>query len=365
MATTQAAHENGLSQDTVLIMMPIDPMQEVIDRLQNKFPGVKIRWQNTKSPTGVMRSEDMAPELFDGVTIVCAYLVPPASLLPKVRFVQLTSSGADQCIEHPLYKQAHIPFCTANGAHPPQIAEWVIGSWLSHQHQFDKYRAYMTDGYWEPAYQVRVQDSSGLRMGILGYGAIGRQCANLARALGMDVVAFTMRERPTPESRKDDSYCEPGTGDPDGLIPSRWFHGTTKSALNEFLAQGLDILVISLPMTAATRNLIAKEQFDILAERKTFISNVGRGGHVNTGDLIAALEQGLIRGAAVDVTDPEPLPPSHPLWKAPNLLITPHVSWVSSNYSRRLLDILEHNLTALSGVPGTSFVNLVNKELHY
>lgn len=199
--------------------------------------------------------------------------------------------------------------------------------------------------------------------GILGYGAIGRQCANLARALGMDVVAFTMRERPSPESRKDDSYCVPGTGDPDGLIPTRWFHGTTKEVLNNFLAQDLDILVICLPLTASTRNMISKEQFDILAKKKTFVTNVGRGGHINTEHLIEALEQGLIRGAAVDVTNPEPLPKSHPLWKAPNLLITPHVSWVSSDYWRRILQILEHNLEALSR--GTPFVNMVNKELHY
>ncbi len=179
----------------------------------------------------------------------------------------------------------------------------------------------------------------------------------------MDVVAYTMRERRTAESRKDDSYCVPGTGDPDGVIPSRWFHGTTKEHLNHFLSLDLDLLVICLPLTAATRNMISREQFQILAKRRAFVSNVARGGHVNTEDLIEALEKGIIRGAAIDVTNPEPLPQNHPLWKAPNLLITPHVSWVSTHYWGRILDIFECNLTALD--KGTALVNKVNKELQY
>ncbi|KIX02708.1 uncharacterized protein Z518_08650 [Rhinocladiella mackenziei CBS 650.93] len=354
---------SGLGEDTILVLVPRDPMREVINGLETKFPGVKVRWLNTKVPAGLMRTEDMPLEIWDGVTIVCAYQIPEASLLPKLRFVQLTSAGADQCAQNPLYKDEKITFCTSNGAHPPQIAEWVIGTWLSHQHQFGKYGDYMKKSYWEPAYQASFEDSSGLRMGILGYGAIGRQCANLAKSLGMDVIAFTMRERRTPESRKDDSYCVPGTGDPDGLIPSRWFHGTTKEDLNNFLSQDLDLLVICLPLTSSTRNMISKEQFGILSKKKAFLSNVGRGGHVHTADLITALEQGQIRGAAIDVTDPEPLPNDHPLWKAPNLFITPHVSWVSGNYWSRILNILEHNLLALSD--GTPFVNKVNKELNY
>lgn len=179
----------------------------------------------------------------------------------------------------------------------------------------------------------------------------------------MDVVAFTMRERLTAESRKDDSYCVPGTGDPDGLIPSRWFHGTTKAELHEFLGHDIDILVVCLPLTSATRNILSKGEFEILSKRKTFLSNVARGGHVNTDDLIDALERGLIRGAALDVTNPEPLPQDHRLWKAPNLLITPHNSWISSNHWGRVLEIFERNLTAFND--GTELINKINKDLHY
>lgn len=181
--------------------------------------------------------------------------------------------------------------------------------------------------------------------------------------MAMDVIAYTMRERATPELRRDDSYCVPGTGDPEGVYPSKWFHGTTKEDLNHFLAQDLDILVICLPLTSITRNMIAAEQFEILSKKKTFLSNIGRGPHVNTDDLIKALETNQIRGAALDVTDPEPLPKDHPLWKAPNLIITPHTSGHSVNYMERVLAILEYNLDRLAD--GKAEINKVDRVLTY
>lgn len=157
----------------------------------------------------------------------------------------------------------------------------------------------------------------------MGYGAIGRQCARVARSLGMEVLAYTRTEKPTPESRRDDSYCVPGTGDPEGLIPTRWFHGASRDAVDDFLAQDLDILVVSLPLTESTRGILSYRQFELLSKRRTFVCNIARGGHIDQEALLQALERGQIRGAAIDVTDPEPLDSQNPLWKAPNLLITP------------------------------------------
>ncbi len=178
--------------------------------------------------------------------------------------------------------------------------------------------------------------------GILGYGAIGREVARLAKALRMEVFAYTHNERATIESRKDNSFCIAGTGDPDGLLPSRWFHGG-REAVNEFLAQDLDLLVLATPLTELTTHLISYEQFEILSKKKTFVSNIARGKVINTDALVAALEAGQIRGAAVDVTDPEPLPKDHPLWKAPNVFITPHVAWQTVKLLDRNLELMEAN----------------------
>lgn len=122
----------------------------------------------------------------------------------------------------------------------------------------------------------------------------------------MQVLAFTLHERPTLESKKDDSFTEPGLGDPEGQFPSAWYHGTEQ--LNDFLGADLDLLVITLPLTSLTRGLLSRNQFEVLSKKQAFVCNVGRGPIIDTDSLIEALEQGKIRGAALDVTDPEPLP---------------------------------------------------------
>lgn len=183
--------------------------------------------------------------------------------------------------------------------------------------------------------------------GILGYGSIGRHVARLCTALGMDVLAFTSTPRETPESRRHNAFNLPGLGDPDGTLPSKWFHGKTTNDVNNFLSQDLDMLVISLPLSKATEKLIGKAQFEILSAKKTFVVNIARGPIVDQEALIEALAEGNIRGAALDVTDPEPLPSDHPLWKAENCFITPHVSWHSMSQKKRCLGILADNLERL------------------
>lgn len=180
----------------------------------------------------------------------------------------------------------------------------------------------------------------------------------------MEVYAYTRSERSTAASRRDDSYCVPGTGDPEGVLPAKWFHGASRDAVNDFLRQGLDLLVISLPLTAETRHVVGREQLAILGStRKAFVANIGRGGHIDQDALVEALETGKIRGAALDVTDPEPLPKEHPLWKAPNLLITPHVSWRTDVLWDRLMDVIETNLERLAA--GRPLINVMNRQLHY
>lgn len=202
-----------------------------------------------------------------------------------------------------------------------------------------------------------------IHRGILGYGSIGRQVARVAKALGMDVIAYTNGRRATPESRRDTGYIVPGTGDPDGAFPSRWLSGAD-GQFEEFLGADLDVLVVAVPLTASTKGLIAAPEFELLSRRKTFLSNIARGPIVDTGALIQALEKGQIRGAALDVTDPEPLPDGHPLWSAPNVFVTPHVSGISNDYNVRVYDILALNLQRLAEGK-KEFVNKVNKKEGY
>ncbi|KAI8304909.1 D-2-hydroxyacid dehydrogenase [Colletotrichum sp. SAR11_240] len=216
-------------------------------------------------------------------------------------------------------------------------------------------RVYAKPRYHHPEFQL-----TGPR-GILGYGCVGRQVAHVAKAFGMGVHAYTLHPRLTPESRKDDSFTEPGLGDPNGEYPSKWFYG--KDQLDDFLASDLDLLVITLPLTDQTKGMISREQFQLLSKKKTYVSNAGRGAVINTEDLVDALDGGLIRGAALDVTDPEPLPAEHKLWKYKNVIITPHCAGNSNHYYERVRKILVYNLERRA--KGQKLVNIVSRSERY
>ena len=212
-------------------------------------------------------------------------------------------------------------------------------------------------------FQQNEYDSNPLFRGILGYGGIGRQVARVSKALGMQVYAYTLSPRLSRESKKDAAYVPPGIGDPEGEFPDKWFSGSSRSELHEFLSSDLDLLVISLPMTNSTRHLISKSEFEVMSKKKTFVINVSRGAVIHTDDIIEALNSGKIRGAALDVTDPEPLPDGHPLWSAKNVVITPHVSGETAKYTDRVLDLLLQNLKRLS--MGEVLMNVVDQEKGY
>lgn len=188
--------------------------------------------------------------------------------------------------------------------------------------------------------------------------------ARVCKALGMDVIAYTASPRTTPESKKDTGYIVPGTGDEDGVLPSAWYSGLDKVSLHNFLSQDIDVLLVAVPLTAETRHFLGKEEFDILAKKNAFVVNIARGSIIVQDDLIAALKkEGGLRGAALDVTDPEPLNPESELWDMPTVAITPHNSGLGSNYAERSMQVLERNLTNMEN--GKRFINEVNRKRGY
>ncbi|KAL0944941.1 d-isomer specific 2-hydroxyacid dehydrogenase [Colletotrichum truncatum] len=346
----------------LLILSQFKPDDEYLNKLHTEFPGLKIIFHELGFPEKKPRPDFDEKEWKDVTVLLTGSALPDPEIAPKLQYVQLQSAGANHILKHPLFTDTDVAFATANGVHGPQISEWIITTFLSFQHQIPKYIDNFRQGKWLRG-DDWVEDAVGRTIGILGYGSIGRQTARVATALGFKVHAYTLHPRPTPESKRDNGYTPPGLGDPEGKFPSKWFSGASKADLHAFLGSGLDLLVVATPLTDKTSHLLAAEEFEILSAKKTFVSNIARGPVVNTEDLIEALDKELIRGAALDVTDPEPLPEGHPLWKAKNLLITPHISGMSTSYAERILAILDYNLKRLS--EGKRLVNVVNKREGY
>ncbi|KAH8692121.1 putative dehydrogenase [Talaromyces proteolyticus] len=348
-----------------------------LDGLRGAFPGLKI---TALEVDGSKPLEETVPKDVLANASIIALLtrhLPLPDSIPNVKLIHTFSAGADHVSNEPYITQTDLPFTTSSGIHGPPISEWVLLNWLVSSKHYNKLYEAQKSHEWisKDFFGFGVSDHVGKRVGILGYGSIGRQIGRIAVALGMQVIAYTASAHDTPESRKDNGYIVPGTGDPDGSLPIEWHHGTTKEELRHFLSTTkLDYIVISLPLTPATTNLFDREEFDAWSSSlssqatgasptKGFLTNISRGKIVNTDALIHAVQAKKIRGAALDVTDPEPLPKEHPLWDIEGIQISPHISGIGSEYYVRALDLLGINIERLEN--GEPLINLYRRKRGY
>ncbi|KAI9812487.1 MAG: hypothetical protein M1827_004718 [Pycnora praestabilis] len=355
----------------MLIILPMPRPTKIIDRIIANHPQFTVTFKQTKLTMAVEEGEIPTEIYKDATILVTLAAVPPSpESCPKLELIHFLSAGTNHVANSRIYKETTIPLTTSSGIHGPQIAEWVVMTALANSHHFKLLNDWQKEHYWGHNLNSfgAVKDQVGSRLGILGYGSIGRQVGRMGKAMGMDVVAYTASPRDTPESKEDHGFIIPGTGDSRGEYPSAWYSGLDKKSLHNFLRQDIDILMISVPLTKATKHFLAKEEFEILGKsRNTFISNISRGQILEQDDLIAALKksptEGGLRGAALDVTDPEPLPESNELWSMPNVFITPHVSGQGAKYVDRSFAIVEINLDRRES--GGKLLNIVDRERGY
>ncbi len=242
-------------------------------------------------------------------------------------------SGIDHLPLERLQEQG-VTVTNASGIHAPGIAEQVLGKILVFARNIHEGWKRKQNHEWRH-YQAR--ELCGSTVTIVGLGSVGQEIATRLR--GFDV--HTIGARYTPEKG----------GPTDEVI------GLESDALHDALAR-TEYLVFACPLTDETRELIGREELITLPPEAVVI-NVARGGVIDTDALIWALRDESIRGAAMDVTEPEPLPPDHPLWHLENVLITPHMAGHTPKHWDRLVDILEHNVHALEGGYYESMRNVV------
>lgn len=225
---------------------------------------------------------------------------------PALRWLQFLTVGTDKLAKLPAPPTAIV--CTAGDSMAPALAEHGMALMLALARGIPLSLQLQGRATWDqPQVQGAITCVEGRTMLIVGYGATGRELARRARAFGMRVVGVRRRAEPD--------------ADVDEMVPS--------TALAEALGQA-DVIVITAPLTQETRGLFGA---DMLARcrRGAWLINLARGPIVDSRALADALASGALGGAGLDVTDPEPLPPEHPLWQAPNLIVTPHVAGIGSN----------------------------------
>ena len=271
--------------------------------------------------------EQLPAELPDADIFVGSVLRPAQfSVAKKLKWVHSTSAGVGQLM-YPELRNSGVIVTNASGIFSVPMAEHTIGLMLALARNFPDTVRQQENAIWS---QQKLWDKpqhlsevNGTLLLIVGYGSIGREVAKRARGLDMRVWGVTR------SGKGDLTHAEK-------IVPS--------SELNSLLPHA-DYVLLCAPETAETNSLIGAEQLALM-KRGARIINVGRGSLLDEPALISALESGALAGAALDVAQTEPLPPTSPLWHAPNLFITPHTSALSDRLWHRetamSVDLLEH-----------------------
>jgi len=255
------------------------------------------------------------------------YLTVAVKVWPHIRGVKLVLAMMAGTEWIPPLVGPHVTICNAHGAHNISTAEWTLGAILAMLKYFPLYLDIQRTELWKRRFEASVhyaditgdrrpiyppvllEELTGKRVLIVGYGSIGKDIERMMGPFDVDVKRVARSARTAPEVH-------------------------AASELNALLPWA-EVVVLIMPSTAESRWLIDRPQLRLM-KQGTLLVNAARGPVVNTDALVEALKSGRIR-AAVDVTDPEPLPAGHPLWSCPNLLITPHIGGSSPKFSQRAM----------------------------
>jgi phosphoglycerate dehydrogenase-like enzyme len=246
---------------------------------------------------------------------------------PRLRGVKLVLSMMAGTEWIPGTVGPHVTICNARGAHNVSTAEWTLAAILAMLKYFPLYLDIQRTGVWKrrfeaSAYYAKIsgdaramyppvlqEELTGKTVLLVGYGAIGKEIERMLRPFDVKILRVARTESTAPEVH-------------------------TVNELENLLPRA-DVVVLILPSTPESRGLIGSRQLALL-QQGALLVNAARGPIVNTDALVEALQSGRIR-AALDVTDPEPLPEGHPLWSCPNLLLTPHIGGSTPQFAPRAL----------------------------
>jgi len=316
-----------------------------VSTIQEMFPWLNISLCETR--------EEQEEFLRDADILFTRMLPMDPSMYPKLKWVHFMWEGIDGISEE--LKGSDVLLTNSRGIHSHQIAEHVFMYMLVHSRKVFDYRKNQEKRFWLPwKDQPLIRTLKDSTIGIIGYGAIGREIARIAKGFGMRVVA--MKREPGSRVRSTfparDGINEPAPP-PDKVLG--------QDALNELLSES-DHVVLALPLTEETRNFMGEAEFENM-KKGAFFMNIGRGALVDEDSLIKSLENGHISGAGLDVFRDEPLPGLSPLWSMENVILTPHSSVGGDPADERVVELFCENLDRF--LKGKEMINLVDKKKGY
>jgi phosphoglycerate dehydrogenase-like enzyme len=296
------------------------------ERLQQRFPHVNFRYSDSKAALMQIVAD---ADIFFGW--------PNDAIVQagkRLRWLHILGAGADGFSARQVQDRA-IVVSNSRGVGAPNIAEHVLALMFGFARALPALARAQAQGHWTRSQDLRLFELSGQTLGIVGLGAIGQALALKAGALGMRVLGARRRAAAV--------------------------HGVERvypmGDLAELAAQA-DHLVACLPATPASAGLIGANVFQAMKPGSYFY-NVGRGATVAAADLLHALENGPLAGAGLDVVDPEPLPPDHPFWRHPAVVLTSHTAGNTERYWERGIALFESNLdNYLAGRPLANLLDL-------
>ncbi|HOF38943.1 MAG TPA: D-2-hydroxyacid dehydrogenase [Candidatus Hydrogenedentes bacterium] len=256
--------------------------------------------------------------------------------LPKLRFVSVLATGYN-VVDVAAARTRNIPVSNVPVYGTNAVAQFVFALTLELCHHVAEHSAGVKAGEWSRSpdfcyWNTPLIELAGKRMGIVGFGRIGRRVGELAHAFGMEVLASDV------QASNDPPYA-----------PFSW------CSIEDLFARA-DFVTLHCPQTADNARFVNAALLQRM-QRHAFFINTARGGLVNEADLADALHRGLIAGAAIDVVSSEPIAADNPLLTAPHCLITPHIAWAALAARQRLMRTTAENIAAfLAGAP----VNVVN-----
>jgi phosphoglycerate dehydrogenase-like enzyme len=273
---------------------------------------------------------------------ISSKVLEPLLHMPRLRLVQTLTAGIDHVLR--LNPRSEIAICNGKGLHNAPTAELAVSLLLAGVRRLHHFRDLQHQHHWDKtayAHALSGQEFLSLesaRVLVVGFGSIGLEIAKRLTPFGCTVegVARQAGER----------------------------HGYTVHALEQLdnILPNFDAVILVLPDTPDTHGFVSSQRLGRM-KRGAWLVNVGRGSAVLEADLVAALESGHLGGAALDVTQTEPLPEDSPLWGCKNLILTPHIAGGGPNFYRKAEALLRRNAAnLLSGLP---LENLINRQRGY